>query len=382
MSLESVASTSDANNKRASSSLTEGMCAVSVSKLLELFHICYNCGSMVTITQSCLSCDGIWKWQSQEMIGTVYAGNIGLSMAILAAGAIPSKVIRVLQFWGIRSISSGTYFRHQSKYLNQAVRNVWEEETIQALAAVEDVAKLSGDGRCDSPGHCAKYGSYKLHDTGRNAIVFPSTEVKNSYHMELEGLSRCVDEVKAYVPHVKIELTTDGHKSVEKWLREEQSDTIKHYFDVWHVAKGLRKRLKPITMNRRFQLVNKWLKSIINHLYWCAMTRNNDQSLILAKWRSIVNHIAGVHTHEENELFPKCIHSRIPRQWFKKGTEEYDKVCALLLNKNLLHSISKLSSDGQTSGLEGYHSSLLHFAQKMYHFGDLYSSTTGSVAVT
>ncbi|XP_064645530.1 uncharacterized protein LOC135498933 isoform X2 [Lineus longissimus] len=57
MSLESVASTSDANNKRASSSLTEGMCAVSVSKLLELFHICYNCGSMVTITQSCLSCD-------------------------------------------------------------------------------------------------------------------------------------------------------------------------------------------------------------------------------------------------------------------------------------------------------------------------------------
>jgi hypothetical protein len=51
------------------------------------------------------------------------------------------------------------------------------------------------------------------------------------------------------------------------------------------------------------------------------------------------------------------------------ATEEYDKVVKVLLRKDLLKSIEKLSPGGQTSGLEGYHSAVIHFAPKMYHFG-------------
>lgn len=62
-----------------------------------------------------------------------------------------------------------------------------------------------------------------------------SNEVKNSYAMELEGLKRCL----AYLAenHVNMtDLVTDRHSQVKKYMRE--NTEIRHWFDVWHVAKG------------------------------------------------------------------------------------------------------------------------------------------------
>ena len=33
-------------------------------------------------------------------------------------------------------------------------------------------------------------------------------------------------------------LVTDRHKQINKWLREAHPK-IKHYYDIWHVAKGM-----------------------------------------------------------------------------------------------------------------------------------------------
>lgn len=60
--------------------------------------------------------------------------------------------------------------------------------------------------------------------------------MKGSYHMEKEGLQRCLNFLKEYDLNVKV-LVTDRHKQINKWLREKHSD-VKHYYDVWHVAKG------------------------------------------------------------------------------------------------------------------------------------------------
>ena len=32
-------------------------------------------------------------------------------------------------------------------------------------------------------------------------------------------------------------LVTDRHKQINKWIRESHPD-VKHFYDVWHVAKG------------------------------------------------------------------------------------------------------------------------------------------------
>ena len=54
--------------------------------------------------------------------------------------------------------------------------------------------------------------------------------------MEKEGLARVLEFLGSYGLEVD-ELVTDRHTQINKWLRENHAG-IKHYFDVWHVAKG------------------------------------------------------------------------------------------------------------------------------------------------
>lgn len=54
--------------------------------------------------------------------------------------------------------------------------------------------------------------------------------------MELEGLHRVLEFLKKKDLQVGT-LVTDRHGQITKWMREQHSE-VKHYFDVWHVAKG------------------------------------------------------------------------------------------------------------------------------------------------
>lgn len=85
---------------------------------------------------------------------------------------------------------------------------------------------LGGDARCDSPGYSAKYGSYTLMDLQTKKILdfqlIQSNEVKDSTHMELEGLKRALGFLKDYV-NIK-EVVTDRHSSIKKYMRISQGD--------------------------------------------------------------------------------------------------------------------------------------------------------------
>lgn len=54
--------------------------------------------------------------------------------------------------------------------------------------------------------------------------------------MEKEGLHRSIEFLKGRRLDIAV-LVTDRHTQINKWIREEHPN-IKHYFDVWHVAKG------------------------------------------------------------------------------------------------------------------------------------------------
>ncbi len=42
---------------------------------------------------------------------------------------------------------------------------------VRVLQAFDEPLSLGGDGRSDSPGHCAKYGAYTLMDLEHNVIL-------------------------------------------------------------------------------------------------------------------------------------------------------------------------------------------------------------------
>ncbi|XP_033956100.1 uncharacterized protein [Pseudochaenichthys georgianus] len=161
--------------------------------------------------------------------------------------------------------------------------------------------------RADSPGHSAKFGSYTLMNLGSNIILdfqlVQSNEVGGSYHMEKEGLKRCLDHLESKDLAVEY-IVTDRHPQIQKYLRERN---IKLFYDVWHFEKGLSKKLLKLTQNKDCDTkLKRWLRSIKNHVYWSATSTTSGPEKV-ARWTSLVNHLQNVHVHDD-PLFPKCTH--------------------------------------------------------------------------
>ncbi len=99
------------------------------SALLLLFTICRYClsfttdvsttvqGTFLKVSQFCKTCCHHFVWESQPMFGTIPAGNILLSSAILFTGLMPTKALRMLNVINCVTINRKTFFRHQKSIL-------------------------------------------------------------------------------------------------------------------------------------------------------------------------------------------------------------------------------------------------------------------------
>ena len=67
-----------------------------------------------------------------------------------------------------------TFHKHQRNYLIPVVINKWKEEqehVIQSLSVFEGGLVMSGDGRSDSAGHCAKYRAFTVIKQRVNKVL-------------------------------------------------------------------------------------------------------------------------------------------------------------------------------------------------------------------
>ena len=97
-----------------------------------------------------------------------------MSAAILYAGALPTKALRMFSILNCASISKKTFFRHQRQILQPAVSSVWKQSQASLIDFMKECDHrlvLSGDGRADSPGHSAKYGSYTMLELSCNKVI-------------------------------------------------------------------------------------------------------------------------------------------------------------------------------------------------------------------
>ena len=156
------------------------------SCLLELFERCPRCcgktsgnimyinGSMVKIEQKCATCHYLHYWFSQPFVGGKPAGNLLQSAGILFSGSIPTKILKMYKFMNVPCISMSTYINHQKFYLYPSIAHVWfnyQQDYVNLVVAENRSVVLAGDGRCDSPGHCAKYGSFNVMDLQEGVVV-------------------------------------------------------------------------------------------------------------------------------------------------------------------------------------------------------------------
>ncbi|KAK3100232.1 hypothetical protein FSP39_016728 [Pinctada imbricata] len=294
-------------------------------------------GSGLFVTCQC-TCGSKFQWESQPSSGTMPLGN--LLLALLFSGSSPSHALNMLKHMSVASISDRTFFLMQKMYLVPTIESVFKTQQVDLIQDIlirNRPVRIGGDGRCCSPGHTAKFGSYTVMDLSSDKILdiqlVQSNEVANSHNMEIEGLLRSLtylEEEGVEISH----LVTDRHSQIKKYMREKRPD-ITHWFDVWHVAKGIYKKLVAAGKKKGCESVGEWARSVSNHLYWCASSSQGDGELVKEKWLSLLNHVTNVH-EGHGDLYPRCEHDPTEdRLWLQRGRfvfESNAKVSPMNLN--------------------------------------------------
>ena len=94
-------------------------------------------------------------------------------------------------------IAARTYFRHQKKFLFPAFIHHWEQYRDKLIERIKGLKESvwSGDGRFDSMGHSAKYGTYTMFNNTIGKIAhFELVQASgNSYIVYLSSLQKTID---------------------------------------------------------------------------------------------------------------------------------------------------------------------------------------------
>ena len=363
-------------------------------ELLKLFGRCVECGgevlekellkkgSALKVTTLCKNSHSK-EWVSQPLVNRAAAGNVLLSGAILFTGNTFSRVSEVASAINLAFLSKSDYHNWQKKHLFPVINDRWQQEKAAVLADLLDrnSVTLLGDGRCDSPGYSAKYGTYTMMDKESEKIVdFEVCHVKqstSSQAMEKRGFKHCLDRALNSGIPVGV-VGTDRHTGIKALMRSEYKDLgVEHQVDVWHLTKNIKSKLVTKAKKKECRDLSPWIKSVTNHMWWSAMTCDGNPQLLKEKWVSILHHTADKHDWDSTVLYSRCAHEPIsPRahrktKWLVAGSPAHEALKHVVLEKTLLKDLDLLTKTIHTGALEVYHSLYNKYAPKRQHFGYL-----------
>ena len=158
------------------------------------------------------------------MVRGMAAGNLLLLTAILLCGLTITSIANLADVLNLAVFSERYFYRLQKEHLYPVVHTnyVWQQEAVIKYLR-DNQLPLSGDGRCDSPGYSANYGTYTLMDSATDLILDYSlvqiSDVGSSVAMEKEGLWRYLDKLLTQGVTIT-SVATDRYTGVASLMKE------------------------------------------------------------------------------------------------------------------------------------------------------------------
>ena len=221
-------------------------------------------------------------WCSQQINNGMCMGNTNISAGILFSGNTFQRIKEII-IANVAFTSQLTFYSIRKKLLYPVIHWVYTTNRTLLFESAKEESKshLLGDGRCDSPGYNAKYGTYTLRGNQSGQILdFHISHVQvagNSQKMELDGFKTVINRLQEY--DVKIgSITTDRHNQIQSYV----SKFLKHIlyqFYVWHVRKNIKKKLN-----------------------------------LKETWIGILYHITDCHQWKGYKTFRKCQHKKLTKK--------------------------------------------------------------------
>ena len=138
-------------------------------------------------------------WKSQPTCNRYSVGNLTSAAAVLFSANTYQRIASFFDIANIQWLSKTSYYAIQKRYLTGIVNKNYIKMSKSILEEVKEKGPcyLSRNGRCDSPGHNAKYLTYSFMDKNTNKIVaFSLTQVAeagNSNRMEKMGFGKSLN---------------------------------------------------------------------------------------------------------------------------------------------------------------------------------------------
>ncbi|KAG1927355.1 hypothetical protein F2P79_024293 [Pimephales promelas] len=291
-----------------------------------------------------------WKWNSQPTLKFgMQGGDFMLSANILLSGNNYRKVALLFKFMAMGMVTESTYYRIQDAYCIEPVQDFWDNINAKVMERMrqKDHIVVLGDGRMDSPGHCAQYCTYTtIEQESRDIIHIVSVDKRetsrNSVIMEKECFVRTMD---ALLPNVKIkEVVTDAHPQIMALLNPERGRYkewgLQHSLDIWHAAKSLSKRLRKAGAVKGQNHIHIWTRDIVNHFWYCSKQASTE------------------------EEFKPLEEGSQDKPWMEQGSAAHWALAAIVFDKRWLNQAKKFINFRTTSDLESFQNHILLYASK------------------
>lgn len=263
-----------------------------------------------------------------------------------------------------------------------SIDSFWAQSQDIVLQEFQDKEiVILGDGRMDSPGHCAQFCSYTFMEYETKKILSIVTmdkrmTDKKSTVLEKACFLKGLRELLAKNLKV-VEVVTDAHPQIESLMKKDFSN-IKHSFDIWHGAKNLGKKIVKVAQEQKTNRpLLEWSRDVVNHFWHCADISKTTEEFV-GIWYGILHHTVNEHqwmiSYDDN-VPNECQHGPLSSErdkgWLKGATPPHDALIKIVMDKHLLRKIPYYLHCRSTAELENFHNVILKYASKRHSYGPL-----------